>query len=386
MALADFDIESFKRDVIQAHERLEIWLKQKVSNPVTLAHICEVTEEITISLEELTVALTEIFNKQAELEATRFIVQEERQRYLDLFEYAPDGYIVTNNLGIIQKANQAAAEMLNRRQNFLIGKPFYLFIYPSDRKNFYELLNSLQLEESIYRGEICIKPSYDLPRFDAAISITPIKNIQYAGVGFRWLLRDISHFKKAQAESKRQQEIGRLTAVISREIRQFCQLETILLTIVTESQKLLQIERVVIFRLESDNTVSAIAEAGSEDKSCFLGQNFNCEFLPNNHLPKSEKLNKFEVCQVIPEYYFQTTNNPNQLKARLPKSEVINLVAPIYVREKLWGFLAFHRYPISNAQIPKPQWQDFEIEVCKHLADQIGIAATLDGEGRSHFS
>ena len=54
------------------------------------------------------------------------------------------------------------------------------------------------------------------------------------------------------------------------------------------------------------------------------------------------------------------------------------MVAPIYVRQKLWGFLAFHRCPPQAHLPPFPtlQWKDFEVDICERLADQIGIAVT----------
>jgi len=44
-------------------------------------------------------------------------VEAERQRYQDLFEFAPDGYLVTDAQGMIQ-ANRAAAKLLNAKQEF----------------------------------------------------------------------------------------------------------------------------------------------------------------------------------------------------------------------------------------------------------------------------
>ena len=44
------------------------------------------------------------------------------------------------------------------------------------------------------------------------------------------------------------------------------------------------------------------------------------------------------------------------------------MVAPIFVRQELWGFLAFHRCEVAY------QWKDFEMDICQQLADQIGIA------------
>ena len=53
-------------------------------------------------------------------------LEEERQRYQELFEFAPDGYLVTDALGVIREANRAASELLGIRAEFLRGKPLSL--------------------------------------------------------------------------------------------------------------------------------------------------------------------------------------------------------------------------------------------------------------------
>lgn len=52
------------------------------------------------------------------LVATRQTVEAERQRYQALFEFAPDGYLVTDANGRIQEANCAIA-ILRRVSNAL---------------------------------------------------------------------------------------------------------------------------------------------------------------------------------------------------------------------------------------------------------------------------
>ncbi|WGV23826.1 hypothetical protein [Halotia branconii] len=67
----------------------------------------EAFEELQIALEKLKIACEE-------LESTRAIVEKERQRYQELFNFfAPDGYLMTNIYGNIQEANRAAAVLFN---------------------------------------------------------------------------------------------------------------------------------------------------------------------------------------------------------------------------------------------------------------------------------
>ena len=47
-----------------------------------------------------------------ELQAIRIVVEKERQRYQELFDFAPDGYLVTDTNGIILEANRLKDEFL----------------------------------------------------------------------------------------------------------------------------------------------------------------------------------------------------------------------------------------------------------------------------------
>src|SRR5215216_6460563 len=85
-------------------------------------------EELAHALEELQAAdqalqrqRDEWLNKQAELEL-------EAQRYKDLFEYAPAGYIVTSIDGAIRQANQAALALLETSDRAIVGRSLAFFV------------------------------------------------------------------------------------------------------------------------------------------------------------------------------------------------------------------------------------------------------------------
>ncbi len=345
------ELKVFEQKIEVAQARLGDLLKRTLEVPTTLEQLCEVTEEIVVALEELQIALEEIYLQQEKIQAANQELQAERQRYLELFEYAPDGYLITNRWGIIQEANLTASEMLNRRLDHLIGKPMSVFIPQVERRPFYDLLQSLRQEESIKGVEISIKPSSNRSTLTAAISIAPVRDEQNLLIGFRWLLRDVTQLREAQAENQRQQERSRLVTEVTFKIRQAWQLEEIFQTAVTESQKLLQTERVLIVRLESDNSGTVLASASTAEKFRLSGQNLACDFWPAEYTSKFERQDLVGVSQVIS-----------------PHLELTNLVAPIFVCQKLWGFLAFHRCETAH------QWEVFEMDICQQLADHIGIA------------
>ena len=85
-------------------------------------------EELEEALAELQVAEEELRQQNEELIAGRTDLESERYRYRDLFDSAPDAYLVTDAAGIDREANRAAAELLGVDTNFLVGKPLVIFI------------------------------------------------------------------------------------------------------------------------------------------------------------------------------------------------------------------------------------------------------------------
>src|SRR5207237_7359096 len=106
--------------------------------------LLEAVEELRTALEELQVAEEEVRNQNEELAKARLAAEVEKQRYKDLFEFAPDGYIVTDPDGTIREANAAAAELFGVHELYLVGKPLVLFVSPQEKDVFYAELKRLE--------------------------------------------------------------------------------------------------------------------------------------------------------------------------------------------------------------------------------------------------
>lgn len=157
-------------------------------------------QEVHLTLEELRATQDELCKQNDELLAAREIAESERLRYQDLFEFAPDGYLVTDVRGNIQEANRTAATLLGASQDYLVGKPLVPFIAEADRQIFYARLTKL---EQIQDWEVYLKPHKGKP-FPAALSMTCDRDPQGQQVGLRWLLRDIRDRKYAEQKIQEQ--------------------------------------------------------------------------------------------------------------------------------------------------------------------------------------
>lgn len=159
-------------------------------------------EELSVSLEELQGTIEEFNCKNEELTYAHWNLEAENLRYSELFDFAPDGYLVTDAQGIIQQANCTASNLLNLHQGFLVGKPLSVFLTPKAELIFEHLLTQLQEKRQIRDIEMCLQPRQGLP-FHCALTIDSIRNQKNQVVSLRWLLRDISRRKQAEAALQR---------------------------------------------------------------------------------------------------------------------------------------------------------------------------------------
>ena len=91
-------------------------------------------------LHELQVHQIELEMRNDELQKLQIEVEESRDRYLDLFEFAPVGYITINRTAMVVDINMTACTLLGEVRSKLINHRLSKFIAPQDRDRWYRLL------------------------------------------------------------------------------------------------------------------------------------------------------------------------------------------------------------------------------------------------------
>jgi len=142
------------------------------------------------TVESLRPAVEELKAAQEELLATRAAAEELHARYLDLFEFAPDGYVVSNPHGSVIEANRAACALLNRSGPRLIGKPLPIFVHREDRTCLRAQLIRMRETE---RAELTLRLlPLNLPEIVAHLTLGAVRGRDGSLHSIRWMFRDVT--------------------------------------------------------------------------------------------------------------------------------------------------------------------------------------------------
>jgi PAS domain S-box-containing protein len=361
--------------------------------------LVESLQEHDQTLEELQVALEELRSQNEELIASRQTVEAQRQHYQDLFELAPDGYLVTNSDGVIVEANQAAAHLLKISPEHLLGKPLVVFVGGKDLQNFHTNLSQLLASDQVSRWEVEIQTRQGT-RFPATFKVKAARDSSGQVVELLWLLQDITERKRYEAafESDRhlletqveqrtaelletnerlKQEIAKrqraekalwqraegewAMRVITEHIRQSLNLEEILNTTVAEIRQVQMSDRVLIYRIEPNGDGVVVAESVDAAWLSFIGIT-----VPSSLFRECMPLYRQGNARVIDD--IQQAGFPEDIAECFHSSQVkAALGVPIMHGDRFWGLLAAHQ-----CSAPR-HWEPLEIELLKQLAIQLSI-------------
>ncbi|QDL11758.1 PAS domain-containing sensor histidine kinase [Brasilonema octagenarum UFV-E1] len=260
------NLDKFSQRIEEVRQRSQFLESRASESPMPQQNaLLEAIEQLNTALEELYVAQEELHQQNEQLNIANQQAENERQRYQELFDFAPDGYLVTNTDGKILQANQAATQLLNISKSFLIGKALVNFVPEEERRAFRNQFSGLSDIGRMQEWEIRLQARQG-NIFDASLSVTPVFAPQDKFQGLRWLVRDITSRKQAeeklrliQKENLELQEVAhiktQMMSVLSHELR------TPLNSILGFSQLLLQ-RYYNLFPVELRDMIERIIKSG----------------------------------------------------------------------------------------------------------------------------
>lgn len=310
--------------------------------------------------------------EKALIETTQF-----QRAILDSANYA---IISTTPDGIIRTFNAAAQRLLGYTAEEVVGKLTPLVIHDDAEvvqraqelteelgfliePGFESFVAKTRLGKIDEREWTYIRK--DGSRFTVLLSITAVRDLEGNITGFLGIGHDITERQQAEAELQRQHRRSQLFTEITLKIRQSLQLEDILQTTVTEVQKILQVDRVLLYRVWPNGTGYTVTEAVKPGWPAILGMSFAEEVFP---LKYQELYRQGQVRAIadVKQAYAEMT--PCLLEFLQPWGVKAKLVVPILLSGQLWGLLIAH-----HCTRPRP-WTSFETELLQQLSEQIGLA------------
>jgi PAS domain S-box-containing protein len=161
--------------------------------------VADAVADLQREVAHLRTAVDVLQRQNAELVSIRQAFEVERRRYREMFESAPDGYVLTNLNGNIREANRVAAALLGVRPDFLANKSLLAFMDDDARAELEITLARWRNTETppakelppIVRGSIRLRV-YKGAFFPAEYAISPMRDEHDRIIGLRWMLRDLS--------------------------------------------------------------------------------------------------------------------------------------------------------------------------------------------------
>jgi PAS domain S-box-containing protein len=162
--------------------------------------------EIGVYREELRAQSDALVESQRLLEISR-------DRYADLYDFAPISYVTLEENGIIEEINLTGTEILEADRERLVGMPFRSFVHPEDRSRFLDHMRRCRQGKSPVISALRLKSRSGLT-IPVQLSSRPSRHLEQGTVSYRTALTDLTERERIE------QEIRRLNADLENRVRE----------------------------------------------------------------------------------------------------------------------------------------------------------------------
>jgi PAS domain S-box-containing protein len=116
--------------------RAEEMLREKVALSPEVGGVLS-PDEARLALHELSVHQIELEMQNEEMRRSKAELDASQARYVDLYDFAPVGYLTLNKTGLILEANFSAATLLGVIRGMLVSRPISKYIFKDDQDGYY---------------------------------------------------------------------------------------------------------------------------------------------------------------------------------------------------------------------------------------------------------
>jgi PAS domain S-box-containing protein len=169
-----------------------------------------VLDQLSETLEFLYASEHRLKAQNQEIQAARLEIEQKYRYYRELFDSAPDGYVLTNTVLAIREVNQAAVQLLGQPRDRLLGVTILHWIEPGIRTELSDAVHLLSLRAD---GEVTFKRETRLrlvhqPLRSVELSVTCVRDFEERLVGFRWAFHDITQRKSFEEALRHEKEFA----------------------------------------------------------------------------------------------------------------------------------------------------------------------------------
>jgi PAS domain S-box-containing protein len=147
-------------------------------------------QELDVAHEELRVIEDELHGRSEEMTEAIGAVESERRRYHEIFECAPEPYIVTDSSGIVLEANLLARQLLNIDSRWVIGKPLALYVAGEDRRLLRDVQDILNASGELSSFELHLQPRGAAEPIKTSASVKRTGGERGKGASLLWILQE----------------------------------------------------------------------------------------------------------------------------------------------------------------------------------------------------
>lgn len=203
--------------------QFDLKIAPDIIKSVTTPQTAESTEtgEIQRLLHELQIKQLDLEMQHQALYETLEELEESRNSYATLYDFAPVGYVTFDYKGCIREINLTGAALIGMERSLLIGAPMSSVVVKSDLKLFLDHLRRCRRSREKVITDLSLVRKNG-PLVQVQLLSVPIQSAGSTPSYYRTIITDITERKRLDKELSRLERlnlIGELAASIAHEIR-----------------------------------------------------------------------------------------------------------------------------------------------------------------------
>ena len=149
-------------------------------------------------LHEIQIHQTELELQNKELQESQYQLEESRNRYAELYDFAPIGYANLDTNGIILDINLTGARLLGTERSWVLSKPFALFVAKNNLNQFRNHLRQCTHADEQIISELKLLVGVNKELLWIEMSSIVVKDSVWRNTVYRTVFGDITKRKLAE--------------------------------------------------------------------------------------------------------------------------------------------------------------------------------------------